>query len=85
MTSLRRGISRFAGSIALLAMVAPAVWADIPLALRFNGEPLTVAAAPEFTCFSYTANRWLNCAARRANQPGEYSLPSLPPGKISPI
>lgn len=81
MISLRRGICRFAGSIALLAMPAPAVNADIPLALRFNGEPLTITAAPEFTCFSYTENRWLGCEARRAKQPGEYSLPGLPPGK----
>ena len=81
MISLRRGICRFAGSIALLAMLAPAVNANIPLALRFNGEPLTVTATPEFTCFRYAENRWVGCEARRAQQPGEYSLPSLPPGK----
>jgi tetratricopeptide (TPR) repeat protein len=81
MISLRRGIRRVAGSIALLVTLAPAVNADIPLALRFNGEPLTVTATPEFTCFSYNENRWLNCEARRAQQPGDYSLASLPPGK----
>lgn len=81
MISLRRGICQFAISITILAMAAPAVNADIPLALRFNGEPLTVSVTPEFTCFSYTANRWVGCEARRAQQPGEYSLPSLPSGK----
>lgn len=77
----RRRLFRFAIAITILAMTAPAIKADIPLALRFNGEPLTITATPEFTCFSYTENHWVGCKARRAEQPGEYSLPSFPPGK----
>lgn len=81
MISLQCGIRRFAGSIGLLVLLAPSVNADIPLALRFNGEPLTNTATPEFTCFSYTENRWVGCNVQRGEQAGEYSLRGLASGK----
>lgn len=81
MIFLRRSVRRFSGFIALLALLAPAVNADIPLALRFNGEPLTVTATPEFTCFSYSEHRWVGCAGRRAEPSGDYLLTGLSPGK----
>ena len=80
MISLRY-IFRAAGLIALLIMLSTAVRADVTLMLRFNDKALATAATPEFTCFSYTENRWVGCEARRAELAGEYSLPGLAPGK----
>jgi len=70
-----------AGLIMFLAMTATMVQAEIVLKLRFNGAPLATIATPDITCFSYTENRWINCESRPAEQAGEYTIKSIPPGK----
>lgn len=81
MISLWRGIRRVAGFIALFVLLAPAVNADIALALRFNGAPLTATVTPDITCFSYSENRWINCASHPTQRPGEYTIKNILPGK----
>lgn len=78
---LRSSAAKIIHTTLLVIIPALAVNADIPLALRFNGAPLTVTATPEFTCFSYTENRWIGCEVQRSEHAGEYSLRGLAPGK----
>ena len=65
---------------AILPLLFGSAQADIPVQLRFDGQPLEPAAKPDFTCFSYTLDRWISCRLQKANGPGAYVLGPLDPG-----
>src|SRR6266545_4187271 len=69
-----------AAAAALLAC-ATGAQADIQLQLRFDNEVLDPKATPDFTCYSYTLNRWVGCRVQKSGAPGAYVLETLGPGK----
>ncbi len=69
-----------AAAAGLLAC-ATGAQADIQLQLRFDNEVLDPKATPDFTCYSYTLNRWVGCRVRKSGAPGAYVLETLGPGK----
>ncbi len=46
--------------------------ADIQLQLRFDDQTLDPKAKPDFTCYSYTLNRWVGCRVQKSDAPGAY-------------
>jgi len=77
-----RSAPRWLAAAALLALApAPAAAGVIPLDLRFDGRPLESTAPPDFTCFSGTANRWVNCGVKRGEGPGGWVVEGLEPGR----
>jgi len=66
---------------AILPLLFGSVEADIPVQLRFDGQPLELAAKPDFTCFSYTLDRGLTCRLQKIDGPGAYALDALDPGQ----
>jgi len=69
-----------AAAAALLAG-ATGAQADIQLQLRFDDQVLDPKAKPDFTCYSYTLNRWVACRVQKSDAPGTYLLETLEPGK----
>ncbi len=79
-----RGASRWLAAAAALLVLGPAPAAaagGIALDLRFDGQALEATAAPDFTCFSATANRWVNCGVKRGDGPGAWVIEGLEPGR----
>src|SRR6185503_6377843 len=78
-----RGPSRWLTAGVLVLSLAPiaAPAADLPLDVRFDGRPLESTAPPDFTCFSATANRWVNCGVKRGEGPGGWVVQGLVPGR----
>ena len=58
---------------------APVAQAQIPLELRFDGQPLEPTAPPEFSCRHATLG-WTSCRVERAPAPGAWVLDRVPPG-----
>ena len=66
---------------AVLLACATRAQADIPLQLRFDDQILDPQATPDFTCYSYTLNRWIGCRVQKSDAPGAYVVETLEPGK----
>src|SRR5882724_12171968 len=66
---------------AALLMGATGAQADIQLQLRFDDQVLDPKAKPDFTCYSYSLNRWVACRVQKSDAPGTYLLETLEPGK----
>lgn len=79
MTLGRRWLAAVA-AVAVLAL-APGAQADISLELRFDGRAIDPKEKPDFSCFSYTLDRWVTCRLQKADAPGAYVLEALAPGK----
>ncbi len=61
--------------------LGPGAQAQIPLELRFDGEPVDPTAPPDFSCFSATQGRWVGCGLRKADAPGAWSMERPAPGR----
>ena len=72
--------SALAIAVALLALT-PGARAGVPIDLRFDGQAFDPKAPPDFSCFSYTAARWVGCRVQKAEAPGAYVLERLGPGQ----
>ena len=55
--------------------------AQIPLELRFDGQPFDPKAPPEFTCLSASLGRWVGCRVDKADGAGAYVLARPAPGR----
>jgi tetratricopeptide (TPR) repeat protein len=63
-----------------LSLAGPAS-AQIPVELRFDGEPFESTAPPEFTCFDEAGGRWVGCPVARAEARGGWRLQRPAPGR----
>src|SRR2546425_6511929 len=63
--------SALAIAVAVLALT-PGAHAGVPIDLRFDGQAFDPKAPPDFSCFSYTAARWVGCRVQKAEAPGAY-------------
>src|SRR5512144_2201345 len=63
---------RIVAAAAVLLACATRAQADIPLQLRFDDQILDPKATPDFTCYSYTLNRWIGCRVQKSDAPGAY-------------
>jgi hypothetical protein len=61
---------RMAAAAAVFLACATGAQADIPLQLRFDDQILDPQAPPDFTCYSYTLNRWVGCRVQKSDAPG---------------
>jgi len=66
--------------VAVLALASGAR-AQIPLELRFDGQPVDPTAPPDFSCFSATQDQWVGCRPKKADGPGAWSMERPAPGR----
>jgi tetratricopeptide (TPR) repeat protein len=68
--------------LAIALAVAPATaGTEIPLELRFDGQLVDPAAAPDFSCFSETRRQWVSCPVEKRPGAGQYALSRPEPGR----
>ncbi len=46
----------------------------LPLSLQFDGKRLESTATPDFSCYSYTTNKWINCGIEYNESAGGYLM-----------
>ena len=78
-------LSRLTFFVVLAALMAPpaAFCQDIALQLLFDGEPLVVAATPEFACLDRTRDKWIGCRIEREADGNRYVLARPAPGEYT--
>jgi tetratricopeptide (TPR) repeat protein len=64
-----------------LASGPAAAGTEILLELRFDGQPVDPAAAPDFSCFSETRRQWVGCLVEKRPGAGQYALSRPEPGQ----
>jgi tetratricopeptide (TPR) repeat protein len=67
-------------TLAALLSLPAAAPAQIPVELRFDGQPIDTQAPPDFSCFDHTRGRWTACRVERVPGPGAFVLQRLDPG-----
>jgi len=65
---------RLLAVLAALTVPSAAAAQDIPIELRFDGQPLVVTSMPEFACLDRTRDKWIGCRIERSADGDRYVL-----------